>query len=39
MNLFFTIDEINIIVKIVENIEYINLPSNGYYWNSQTKPI
>lgn len=36
---FFTIDEMNIIIKIVENIEYINLPSNGYYWNSPTKPI
>lgn len=36
---YFTNHEIEVIGKIVENIEYINLPSIGYYWNSPTKPI
>lgn len=36
---YFINHEMNIISKIVENIEYMSLPSTGYYWNSPLKPI
>ena len=36
---YFTNHEMNIISKIVKNIEYMSLPSTGYYWNSPTKSI